>query len=416
MIFPDAASCSGPQGHPPCDEALGAPSSSGQPERLGLVFRSSDAAPGIKGYAGPIHLLIGLNTRGDIASVRLLKHQETPSYIDSGLPLFLSQFQGRPAGAPLRLDENIDGISRATVTSKAIIRAVDTSARAMARRQLHLRLPPDLSREPFPWDQVVLPVLLFSLAITAVLTHNGLWHWAAMATGLVYLGLLHSTMISAAHFASLLMLRIPAFDPFPLWHTLIALTLVSTALMGMVYCGHLCPFAFVQEALFRLRRRLRPGLVLNPPAALDAYARYLKYLVLFTVIGVSAWHGSVQAAGMEPFLTLFTAHGSVFAWLLLVWMLAAAAVRFRFWCVYLCPAGAALGLIARFSLFKIRLSKECLHCQSCHDVCPTQAITDNAQGDPVIDAPECLLCGACERVCPQKGLNISAKDCWHEPS
>ena len=43
----------------------------------------------------------------------------------------------------------------------------------------------------------------------------------------------------------------------------------------------------------------------------------------------------------------------------------------NFWCRYLCPYGALLGLLSRFSPFKVRRNEEkCIHCHACTKHCP----------------------------------------------
>ena len=47
----------------------------------------------------------------------------------------------------------------------------------------------------------------------------------------------------------------------------------------------------------------------------------------------------------------------------------------------------------------------CNACESCVDVCPTEAIT--VPGDvAVVDADECNECGACVDECPNEALSL----------
>jgi polyferredoxin len=145
------------------------------------------------------------------------------------------------------------------------------------------------------------------------------------------------------------------------------------------------------------------------PQTIDQKTRYTKYLVLFAVIVISAILGTSSVAGVEPFLTLFAFNGTVLAWSLLGFMLTLSFFHFRFWCKYLCPVGACLGLFSRFSLYKIKLGKEeCSGCAACEQVCPTRAIT-MAAGKPAIDYPECILCGRCVNACPKKKIKSKGK-------
>jgi len=71
----------------------------------------------------------------------------------------------------------------------------------------------------------------------------------------------------------------------------------------------------------------------------------------------------------------------------------------RFWCRVICPLGALLGLVARFSPFGF-IQKECNECAACRKKCRTGAIIDaKAQ---VTLSQECIRCFDCIDTCPQK--------------
>jgi polyferredoxin len=185
------------------------------------------------------------------------------------------------------------------------------------------------------------------------------------------------------------------------------LTLITSILYGMVFCGSLCPFAAVQELLYNIAHRKSKKL--QKPTlgeGLDRRGRYAKYIVLIAAWLVSVLLGHASAASLEPFLTLFTLKGTALGWFLVILTTAAALFHFRFWCRYLCPVGACLGLIARFSFFKIKLGKDCINCEICERACPTRAIRMDEQKLPLIDYPECILCGSCVRRCPKETLDM----------
>ncbi len=69
----------------------------------------------------------------------------------------------------------------------------------------------------------------------------------------------------------------------------------------------------------------------------------------------------------------------------------------RFWCRYLCPLGALLGLFARFGLLKRRVSEECTSCALCDHACQGSAGPGSTQG---WKASECFMCMSCEASCP----------------
>jgi len=346
-----------------------------------------------------------MDPKGAIIDIHIISHSETPSYVLE-LDAFLDQFPSKSIKDAYILGKDIDGISRATITSEAIARAVERSLKKVAADVLGLEVAGALAEtKPLPVGEIVIPLVLFGIAVAGVLTYNSVVRWAALLGGLLYFGLVKSTMVSTVHVANLFLLKFPSFAQSPLWYMMVGLTLLTTILWGMVYCGSLCPFASVQELLYNMFSRKKdrsPGL----SYAMDRRARYMKYAVLVVAIAISIILGNASAASIEPFLTLFTQNAGAIGWVLLIFMLAAAMFHFRFWCEYLCPVGAVLGLVAHKSFFKIKLSKECTHCELCERVCPTRALIMDEHKDPEIDYPECILCGKCVEKCPQHSLKI----------
>ena len=75
----------------------------------------------------------------------------------------------------------------------------------------------------------------------------------------------------------------------------------------------------------------------------------------------------------------------------------------RFWCRHLCPQGALLSLVSRFSLFNRRVSAACSNCGMCRQACPMDAIP---QDEHDTDYSDCTLCLECESACPVKGISF----------
>ena len=86
------------------------------------------------GYAGPIRVLIGLDTAGVITGVRILQHRETPGLgdnIEAERSDWVFQFDGRSMGDPalpgwaLQVDGGeFDQLTGASVTPRAVINAI----------------------------------------------------------------------------------------------------------------------------------------------------------------------------------------------------------------------------------------------------------------------------------------------------
>jgi MauM/NapG family ferredoxin protein len=79
----------------------------------------------------------------------------------------------------------------------------------------------------------------------------------------------------------------------------------------------------------------------------------------------------------------------------------------RFWCRYLCPLGAMLGLPARLALFQRRTKASCSECGLCSKDCPTDTIdpSQHYRSDP----SECTMCMNCLQSCQKDSLSFAPK-------
>jgi polyferredoxin len=106
---------------------------------------------------------------------------------------------------------------------------------------------------------------------------------------------------------------------------------------------------------------------------------------------------------------LFFAEISQFAlWTIIGLMIFSVFIK-NFWCRYLCPYGALLGLTSLLSPFRItRVKESCIDCELCTKVCPSnikvhkigQARLNDAVGQVWSD--ECTSCMRCVEECPVK--------------
>ena len=114
--------------------------------------------------------------------------------------------------------------------------------------------------------------------------------------------------------------------------------------------------------------------------------------------------------GVGPEIRMFTLNGTTVTWTLVALLLVTTVFIRNFYCRYLCPVGAALGLMSQLSVFRIKRWKQCNTCKLCQKACEWGAI----QG-PKIAVSECVRCDDCEILyssetkCPH-WLMINKKD------
>jgi len=231
----------------------------------------------------------------------------------------------------------------------------------------------------------------------------------------------------------------------------LAVVFVLGAILGRLFCGWACPVGFVQELIIDARgKKIDVSLRTHRPA------RSLKFLVLAGTLFVSVslalstqlgvgedYRQALGAFAQDPFVIISpdgTLFGTVpwligrtremffgltpvnlttdvvYSWfgaittqlavklvLLAVVLIGAYSIPW-FWCRYLCPVGAMMGLFGRFSLLGMsRNPLKCEKCPHCEKKCPTQI--------PILDLPwekfndqECILCMECVDACPHGAL------------
>ena len=251
------------------------------------------------------------------------------------------------------------------------------------------------------------------------------------------------------------------FDPLAAFGTMLAarewmprlapavVTVVAAVVLGRVWCGWICPLGTVLEwTRFKTARRLGSRM---PPRLRSA-----KY-VLLGVIAVMAAFGSLTLMVLDPISLLTrtattsilpafvyavdsveralvgwglgggpvdwietTLRGKVlpfyqphFAQGIALFLLFLAVVLLnvladRFWCRYLCPLGALLGLLAKVQVLRPLVGAGCSDCGACVRSCRLDAI-EPAGGPaaaeslhPAVVASECTMCLDCFVACPEK--------------
>jgi len=192
-----------------------------------------------------------------------------------------------------------------------------------------------------------------------------------------------------------------------------ALTIFIAALLIAIFfrkgfCGWICPVGFTSQLVERLARKLK--LLWRPPEWLDYPLLTLKYLLLaiFTWLIVLMMNvAAIESFSNTPYnlavdarmLLFFLAPSTLTIWVLSLLVLASLFLR-NFWCRYLCPYGALLGIFALFSPLRVsRDEKSCIHCRKCEKVCPGSI---RVAEQTMVTSPECLGCLECLAACPVK--------------
>jgi len=198
--------------------------------------------------------------------------------------------------------------------------------------------------------------------------------------------------------------QVPAVHPAAMF--LFIAFLAMSVLLKKAFCSWLCPVGTLSENLYTLGRRIF-GRNLRLPRWADIPLRGLKYLLLgFFLVVIGGMSSDVLLSFMNtPYgliadvkmLNFFRDMGLTAAIVVSLLVLLSMLVE-HFWCRYLCPYGALLGLASLVSPAKIRRDAEaCIDCAKCAKVCPAHLRVDELGQ---IRSAECSACMACVAACP----------------
>ena len=135
-LFPDATSFTGKEGDPPHYSAWGPGVPGGDAELLGLAFWTTELDPLERGFDGPIKMIVGMDTKGVLTHIIVTDNREPYGYFSVDLPSFAEQFEHKSIRDRFRVGEDVDAISRATISVTSASRAIRNSARRIARAYL----------------------------------------------------------------------------------------------------------------------------------------------------------------------------------------------------------------------------------------------------------------------------------------
>lgn len=176
---------------------------------------------------------------------------------------------------------------------------------------------------------------------------------------------------------------------------LFLIVIAVTLIFGRIYCSMICPFGILQEFAAILFRKKE-----NKPQKSFGF----KYIIAALTFGVLIGGSAIAVRYIDPYTIFGSAvRCSVFGITAALTVLAIVFFKNRFFCTNICPAGAVLGLISKFSLFKIYLDNDmCVSCGLCAKNCPSGCINKD---EKLVDNETCIKCLKCLGACKKGGVH-----------
>lgn len=191
----------------------------------------------------------------------------------------------------------------------------------------------------------------------------------------------------------------------------IVLWVAVTALAGRIYCSTVCPVGTALDVFGHIGH-IKKGYFYSAPHT--AMRRSICCIAVAAfVIGIPAMFNLLDPAAAFSRIAVWSVGAAIrpMAFSLGAFMVAFATVaiiaatafsRGRILCNTLCPIGAGMAEISRFSLYHIDINTDkCVGCGLCTARCKAQCIDPDSH---TVDASRCVVCFDCTAGCPNSAI------------
>ena len=188
--------------------------------------------------------------------------------------------------------------------------------------------------------------------------------------------------------------------------TIFIAALLIALLFRKGFCGWICPVGFASNLVEKLGLKMKT--IWRAPVWIDWPLLSLKYMLLgffaFLILlkmdirAIEAFNRTPYNLVVDAKMLLFFIEPSNLTLWVMGFLIVVSFFSRNFWCRYLCPYGALLGIIALVSPVRIKWDSElCIDCHKCEKVCPGAIRVAEKSS---VNSPECLGCVECISVCP----------------
>ena len=316
----------------------------------GYVFSSAELARDVRGFGGKINIAIYTDTAGKVIDLAIVKSNETIAYMEM-LSEWIESLKGSAVFDGKRLEE-LEAVTGATVSSKAIISALQVSGRNFAQeilgRQIELKQTEYAGWKKYvPDNQGCYLLIAFATVIAATYFPNKWMRIVILACMLVIGGFLLNAQYSTEQVKAVGTLSLPMLSLTGSF-ILAGGVLVFVLIFGNFYCGYICPFGAAQElACYATGGVLKQELTKQTMRTANL-VRYGLLAVVMALFFVSRNHDVFSSDFLVRIFSKNVSKALLWSGILIVVL---SVFYNRFWCRFLCPAGAFLSLAGMVSIF-----------------------------------------------------------------
>lgn len=289
------------------------------------------------GYGGELKIVVAVSLDGKVMGLSVTEHKETASFFQRVLRSQLSaSLKDKSHSDSFILGQDVDSVTGATYSSRALADSVRRAARKVATRNLKLPVIPEPSPPVvFGFPEAVL-LVLFAVGIVGrsrQFKQRKTFRWISMLVGMGVLGFVYNRPLTLVFINKMLLGFWPGWRLNLYWYILLAgIVLIIAVGKKSPYCEWFCPFGSAQECLGIIggaKRRI--------PERAHVLLRWFQRVLALSVIVLALLYRNPSVSSYEVFGAFFHLIGSSFNFALLGVVLIAALFLKRPWCSYLCP-------------------------------------------------------------------------------
>jgi hypothetical protein len=290
------------------------------------------------GFGGPLVVVVGIETSGQVAGASVVQHKETPMFFQLvRAPDYFRSIEGRGFES-IDFDNGIDTVTGATLSTKALASGVKNAVSTIAADRFDVYLPEP--ERPFEFGIFELAILLlFAAGIGAQYLgkiSRELVRWSTQVAALLIVGFWENSPITLAKITTLFSGFFPDIRSNLSLYLLLAGFVLTVLLLGKdIYCLNVCPFGAAQRFINFIGGK-RMSLPLWSVKALNTTR---NAIVLVAIVAALAAAQPARAS-YEPFAALFALKATTLQWFLLLIIMITSLIIRRPWCHFFCPMRA----------------------------------------------------------------------------
>ncbi|WP_019849105.1 FMN-binding protein [Desulfitobacterium sp. PCE1] len=294
------------------------------------------------GYAGPVDVLVFIDKEGQLKKLEIVQQTETPSFFNKVMSVgFVDNILGKKANSQFELGQDLDGVTNATFTSRAIAEAVRKASHTIAMTQLNMEVPQTTSLK-LSLEHYLLLGLLFAVFLFQKFKLNKLRNVTLIA-GFLLIGYWQKALLTLGNIASVISGNI-SWQNMPFWLILLIGVFALILITGRnLYCYWICPYGALSELLGAFGRFSRTSY--KPCERSIKRFKHLRLFLAWIALVFAFLMMNPSISSYEIFAPLFAWEGTAVQWLMLPVMLFAGVFILRIWCRFFCPVGGILDFL-----------------------------------------------------------------------